>query len=280
MNGIILINKEKDMTSRDVVNRVSKKLNTRKVGHAGTLDPLASGLMIIGVNKGTKIMELLTLDKKEYIVTVQMGIQTDTFDITGNITKQLDNYEITKEEINSLLNNFLGTYQQTVPKYSAVKINGKRLYDYARNNLEVELPTREVTIYEIELLDVDLNNKTFKFRSLVSKGCYIRSLIDDIGKKINIPMTMKDLVRTKSGKFKLEDSNNLDDEYNIISIKDSLDYKSIIVDDNILLKRIINGNEIEYNLDDEYVIFINKDEVELAIYKKVKKFTYKAFKVF
>ena len=127
MDGILLIDKPKGLTSRDVVNMVSKKLNTKKVGHAGTLDPLATGLLIIGVNKGTKILELLTNDSKEYIATVKLGIQTDTFDIEGKILEE-KNFSLTKEEIKKVLDSFKGTYLQEVPRYSAVKIKGKKLY--------------------------------------------------------------------------------------------------------------------------------------------------------
>ena len=277
MNGIILINKDKDITSRDVVNIVSRKLNTKKIGHAGTLDPIATGLMIIGVGKGTKILDLLTLNSKEYIATVKIGIQTDTFDITGNIIKENKDYNLTKEKLLDSINKMIGTYNQVVPKYSAVKINGKRLYEYARNNIEIELPKREVTIYNIELLE--FNESEFKFKTLVSKGCYIRSLINDIGDNLNIPMTMKELVRTKSGKFKLEDSNNIETDYNIISIQDALDYKTVIIKDSILLKRIKNGNIIELECDDDYITLVDINNNILGIYKKDINHQYKAFKI-
>jgi len=175
MNGIVLINKEKGKTSRDVVNLLSKKFNTRKVGHAGTLDPLATGLLIIGINNGTKILELLTMDEKEYIATVKIGIQTDTYDITGNIIEEKKDFSIDKEYLENTLKSFIGKYYQEVPKYSAVKINGKKLYEYARNGEEIELPKRFVEIKEIELLE--FKEDEFKFKVLVSKGTYIRSLI-------------------------------------------------------------------------------------------------------
>jgi len=280
MDGIVLINKEKGITSRDVVNIVSKNLKIKRVGHAGTLDPLATGLMVIGIGKATKVLELLTLDTKEYIATVKIGIQTDTLDITGNIVNQNTNYHLDIEDIKKVLNKYVGSYEQTVPKYSAVKINGKRLYEYARNNIEVELPKRIVNIYEIELLSCDLKNKEFKFRTLVSKGCYIRSLIDDIGKSLNIPMTMKELIRTKSGKFNLCNANNIKDKYNIIKIQDALDFKIVKVTDDILLKKIKNGNIITLNEEDEYISLIDTNNQILAIYKKFNNFEFKAFKVF
>ena len=276
MDGIILINKEKGLTSRDVVNQVSKKLQTKKVGHAGTLDPIATGLLVIGVGNGTKILDLLTLDQKEYIATVSIGIQTDTYDITGNILKKQENYQLDKKALENTLNSFLGSYEQEVPKYSAVKINGKKLYEYARKQEEIELPKRLVTIYQIELLNY--NDSEFTFKTLVSKGTYIRSLINDIGLKLNIPMTMKELKRTRSGKFLLENSNLVTDNYNYITIDKALDFKIIDINDDILLKKVKNGNKINLPYDDLFLTLKNQDKV-LAIYKK-EKFEYKAFKVF
>lgn len=277
MNGIILINKEKNITSRDVVNKISKKLNTKKVGHAGTLDPLATGLLVIGVGSGTKILELLTLDTKEYIATVKIGLETDTLDITGNVISSINDYKLTKEELEETLLSFVGTYNQTVPKYSAVKINGKKLYDYARNNIDIELPKRLVTIYNIELLDFKKDEFTFKV--LVSKGTYIRSLIKDIGKKLNILMTMKDLIRTKSGKFLLEDSSLIDSP-KIIKIEDAFDFKKVTITDSKLLKRIKNGNSISLpNINDLYITLLDENNNLMAIYK-YNDFEYVAFKVF
>ncbi len=277
MDGIILLNKEKGITSRDLVNKISKELGIKKVGHAGTLDPLATGLMIIGVGKGTKILDLLTLDTKEYIATVKMGIETDTLDITGNIVAKNENFIINREKILDALAFFTKTYMQTVPKYSAVKINGKRLYNYARENKEIELPKRKITIYNLELIDLNLDKREFTFKTLVSKGTYIRSLIKDLGDYLNILMTMKDLIRIKSGKFVLDQvSNN-----KLISIKDALDYKIIKILNEAELKKVRNGNNIELNnVDDNRVILVDGDGKELAIYEKGEKSNYIAFKVF
>ena len=279
MNGIILINKEKGMTSRDVVNQVSKRLNIKKVGHAGTLDPLATGLMILGIGKGTKILDLLTLDKKEYIATVKMGIETDTLDITGEIIKTKTNFACSKEELEKVLSSFKKEYLQTVPKYSAVKKNGKRLYEYARNKQEIELPKRMVQILEIELLDYDISKQEFVFRTLVSKGTYIRSLIQDIGNSLDIPCTMKDLVRTKSGKFLIQNSFNLNDDYKVISLKEALDFQTIVIEDNNILNKVRNGNQISLNSDLEFVMLLDTNNQELAIYKKDNDF-YKCYKMF
>lgn len=268
MNGIILVDKPKDFTSRDVVNIVSKKLKTKKIGHTGTLDPLATGLLILTIGKGTKISELITSDIKEYIATFKFGIKTDTLDITGNI---IDNEykKISKQDLLNTLNKFKGTYLQEVPIYSAVKVDGKKLYEYARNNEEVNLPKKEVTIYELELLEFE---EKIKIRCLVSKGTYIRSLIRDIGQDLGTYATMTSLIRTKQGNFNLMDSYTIDDinndKYKLIPLEDYFkDYPKIDVDDT-LYKKVKNGNKIEniYNIKDLVSIYYN--EKLIAIYKK------------
>ena len=145
MNKILVVNKEKDYTSRDVVNIVGKHFNTRKIGHTGTLDPLATGVLVLCMGKSLKIVDLITTNNKEYIARVILGIDTDTLDITGNILNK-DNPTITKEQVNKVLKSFIGKSIQEVPKYSAVKVNGKKLYEYARNNENIDLPKRIVEI--------------------------------------------------------------------------------------------------------------------------------------
>ena len=267
MNGILLIDKEKGITSRDVVNKLNKILNTKKIGHTGTLDPIATGLMVICVNKGCKLVELLTNHDKEYIATVKMGIRTDTYDITGKILEESNNYQITKEELEKVLKSFIGKYQQEVPIYSSIKVDGKKLYEYARNNISVTLPVHEVEIYSIEL--IDFNHDTFSFKVSVSKGTYIRSLINDIGKKLNIPITMMELRRTKVGDFSIKDSIdvNMVNESSIIPIKDAINIKKIIINDNDLLKKISNGVKLKLDYDDKYIMFINNDKC-IGIYYK------------
>ena len=218
MNGILVKEKKKNITSRDVVNKLCKKLNTRHIGHTGTLDPIATGVLVVGVNEGCKIIELLTSDTKTYEAEILMGVSTDTLDITGTILEEKD-VNITKEDVEKVIDNFPKKYNQTVPKYSASHVGGKRLYEYARNNQEIELPQREVEIYELELMD--FNDKTFKIKTTVSKGTYIRSLIRDIGNMLGIPCTMKELRRTKQGIFTLDDAYNLesvDNNTKLISI--------------------------------------------------------------
>ena len=279
MDGILLINKDKGLTSRDVVNLVSKKLNIKKVGHAGTLDPLATGLLVIGIGSGTKILDLLTMDYKEYIATVKMGIETDTLDITGKVIKENYDFSLSYEELEKTLKKFQKQYYQSVPKYSAVKIKGKKLYEYARENIDIELPKRLVDIKKIELLNYDKNKLEFTFRTLVSKGTYIRSLIKDIGDSLNINFTMQDLIRTKSGKFKIDDSFKIEDTYKIIPIQEALDFKKIEVKDLEILKKIKNGNALSYQDTNDFILFLEKNK-PLAIYQNEKNGQLKAFKVF
>lgn len=265
---IINVCKEKNMTSRDVVNIISKHLHTKKVGHTGTLDPLATGVLIVCTNHDTKLVDILTSKNKEYIATMRLGIQTDTGDITGNIIKR-DTYKVTKDQIIKVLNNFLGSSTQTVPIYSAVKINGKKLYEYARNGEEVTLPTREINISSIELLDY--HDDLIKFKVTVSKGTYIRSLIEDIGKTLQTVATMEDLVRTKQGNYKIEDSYTLED------IKND-NYKPIPL--NIVLKdyhtynlnateyfKVKNGSKMLLNIDDKIVTLLYNNK-PIALYRK------------
>ena len=265
--AIVLINKEKDMTSFDVVNDISKLFGIKKVGHTGTLDPLATGVLIITIGQATKVVELLTATYKEYIAEVKLGLKTDTLDITGQI---IDTKEVPQDiNIEDTLNSFKKTYLQEVPIYSAVKVNGKKLYEYARNNEQVVLPKKEVTIKEIELLSK--NNNTFKFKTLVSKGCYIRSLINDIGEELKTYATMTSLIRTKQGKVSINETNTLQDIkagiLNIYRIDEVLEYPVIKVDEH-LEKLIRTGQKIENKfLIKDKVIFKNKNSKLLGIYE-------------
>ena len=269
MNGILLINKKYGITSRDVVNEAVKRLNTKKIGHTGTLDPIATGVLVVCVGTYTKLVDMLTSNDKEYVAEVTLGLKTDTLDITGNIIKQ-EKYNLEENNLINVLNSFKGRYLQEVPIYSAVKINGKKLYEYARNNENIELPKREVNIYDIGLLEFKDNKFTFK--CLVSKGTYIRSLIRDICDKLNILGTMSKLTRIKQGKFKLEDCIEIEDinTNKLISIKDILDIPKITVDNNLKIK-ILNGQILDKKDYFNEVLFLDKENNELAIYKEYDK---------
>lgn len=264
---ILSVYKESNMTSRDVCNIISKLFKTKKVGHTGTLDPLACGLLIVCTNKDTKLVDILTAKKKEYIATIKLGIKTDTLDITGNIIEKKD-YNFTKEELINVLNSFLGKSKQEVPLYSAVKINGRKLYEYARNNINIELPVRDIEIYNIELLEYKKDLITFKVE--VSKGTYIRSLINDICTKLNTVGVMSYLLRTKQGDFLVDNSNKLDDilndNYKVITYEEVFkNYPTINLNEEEYYK-VINGVKMNFNIKDD-IIALKYSNKYIALYK-------------
>lgn len=267
MNKLLIVNKEKNLTSRDVVNELTKIFNTKKIGHIGTLDPIATGVLVCLFGKYTKLVDLLTSLDKEYIAEIKLGIKTDTGDITGNIIEN-KSFNITEGSIIKVFEEFPKKYEQIVPKYSAVKINGKKLYEYARNNIEIELPKREVSIFSLELIRFDKD--IIKFKTHVSKGTYIRSLIEDICEKLGTVGTMNNLIRTKQGNFDIKDSFTLDDinngNFKFQNIHEFLKYPSIEINDE-LIKTIKNGGRIRniYNIQDK-VIFTYQGE-NIAIYE-------------
>ena len=270
MDGIIIVNKPKGITSRDVVNEISKKFRTKKVGHTGTLDPIATGVMVVCLNAATKLVDKLTSYDKEYIATCILGIETDTLDNTGKILNTMQTH-ITKNQIETTLNKFIGSYEQEVPKYSAIKINGKKLYEYARENIEVKLPKRNVIINNINLVSGPryMDNKTeFTFRCSVSKGTYIRSLIRDIASDLNTYGIMTDLIRTKQGNFDIDDAISLDQitENTLIRIKDVLTCQQVQITDDIR-KKVLNGANIMNDYNSEEVLFMDNNQA-VALYIK------------
>ncbi len=271
-NGILIVNKPSGITSRDVVNIVGKTLNTKKVGHTGTLDPMATGVLVLCLGNALKVCELITANDKEYIAKVILGIETETLDTTSPIinTKKTN---ITKEEIEKILNSFKGSYLQEVPKYSAVKINGKKLYEYAREGKEIELPKKMVTIYDIQLIsDITYYNDTTSFyiKTTVSKGTYIRSLIRDIGYKLNTYGCMDSLERTRQGIFNIDNSYTLEEiknnNYKLLSIEESLPNIPLVEVDNKTLFKIKNGVKLKKFFDGDMAIIKDKNKV-VAIYK-------------
>ena len=272
MDGILVINKEKGKTSRDVVNDICHILNTKKVGHTGTLDPLATGVLVLGINDGLKIINELNALDKEYEAEVLLGINTDTLDITGNILEERKVKNITNEDIDNVLNTFIGDYDMEVPIYSAVKINGKKLYEYARNNEKIDLPIHKVYVYEIKRtsdISYDGDKAKFSFKCRVSKGTYIRSLIRDISKKLNEIGVMSNLNRTKQGDFDIKDSFTIDEikngNYKLLSIIDCIKLPKIDITEDIY-KRVINGNKLNNIYSYDRFCFI-KDNKLIAIYK-------------
>lgn len=274
MNGVLVVDKPKGLTSRDVVNIICKKFNTKKVGHTGTLDPIAEGVLVVPIGRSLKISELLTSERKEYIARVILGYETDMLDITGTETKR-NIPTCTKEEIIKVLNSFIGKYNQKVPMYSAVKVGGRKLYEYARQGIEVNPPSKEVEIYSLELIsDIIYIEQTIEFsiKCEVSKGTYIRSLIRDIAYKLDTYGTMKELIRTKQGNFSLENSYTLEqienNEYKLLTIKEALPNIKVTKIDEELLKKVKNGMMLDSFFKEELSLLIDKNNNEIAIYKQ------------
>lgn len=276
MNGVIVVNKPKGITSRDVVNKLVKVFSTKSIGHIGTLDPMATGVLVCLIGKYTKLGSIMVNHDKEYVATFKLNVLTDTLDSEGKILKT-DNKRISLEEMQTAIEHFNGlTYTQEVPIYSAVKVNGKKLYDYARNNEDVILPKKEVSIYKLELISFD---DEVKIKCKVSKGSYIRALIRDICAYLGTYGIMTDLVRTKLGDYDISDAYSLEDicngKYNLYKLEDmfNLDVK-YINDDN--RKQIYNGNIVKdknnnnilYKDGDKAVAFytrINEEELKPLI---------------
>ena len=277
MNGIILINKTKGCTSHDVVNKIKHLLN-EKVGHTGTLDPNATGLLPILIGQGTKLSYYLINHNKEYEVTLKLGIKTDTADSEGNMLEEqnVDNTILNIENVENILKSFVGKQEQIPPMYSAIKVNGKKLYEYARKNIEIEVKPRKIEIYYINLKSINQDEKTINFTVYCSKGTYIRSLCEDIAKSMGTIGYMKELNRTKVGMFSIQDSiiikeleDNIQDkkylEKHIISVEDLFiklngESNKIILNTK-KLTLFLNGVKLSYNLKDgEYRIYNEKNE--------------------
>ena len=275
MNGILVVNKDLGYTSRDIVNIVCKELGTKKVGHTGTLDPNATGVLVLCVGNALKLCEMLTNHDKEYIAGITLGIETDTLDMDGTIIKE-ENVIIDKDKIVDAVNSFKGSYMQEVPKYSAVKVNGRKLYDYARNNIDVKLPSKMVDIYDIQIIDdikYDNGKINFLIKTNVSKGTYIRSLVRDIGLKLGVPSVMSSLVRTRLGEFNISNAIKIEDikngDFKLISIMDCVsNIPKICVDDKLAFK-IKNGVILDKFFDGDKAFILDKDNNLLAIYENI-----------
>lgn len=274
MDGIIVINKEKEYTSHDVVAKLKKKLNISKVGHTGTLDPNATGVLPILIGKGTKFSKYLINHDKIYEVELELGKKTDTADIEGKVIeeKNVDEKYI-KENLLQVLESFIGKQEQIPPMYSAIKKNGKKLYEYARAGEKVEIEPRKIEIYKIDLNKYDKNIITFDVSC--SKGTYIRSLCEDIAKKLNTVGYMKNLKRIQVGKFNIKDAVYIDD----IDLKNVNDH--LITPEEILrgipcinlgekkLKLFLNGVQLtDNNIDGLYKIYVANKFIGTGTIKK------------
>lgn len=249
MNGVINIYKNTGMTSFDVVAIVRRVAKMKKVGHTGTLDPAASGVLPVCLGKATKIIDYIMENKKVYRVNLKLGMVTDTYDLEGEVLREKDASHITKDEILNCINSFVGTIDQVPPMYSALKQNGVRLYELARQGIEVHREARKITIYSIENIKIE-SNDNIQMDVCCSKGTYIRSLCYDIGEKLNVGATMTALERIQNGTFTKEEAINIEDlteellEKHIISIEKALDSFEKITVNEKFGKLLRNGVKV------------------------------------
>lgn len=269
MNGIIVVNKEKGMTSHDVVGKIRKIFNTKQVGHLGTLDPLATGVLAVCINDSTKLVQFLSEHDKTYIAKVCLGKSSDTYDLEGKIIEQCPINNVSIDKVDEVINSFLGESLQVPPMYSSIKVNGKKLYEYARKGEFIEVEPRKICIHSIKRVsEITYDNDCcyFDIEASVSKGTYIRSLCYDIGKKLNIPSLMADLKRTKLGNYYLEDSYTLSDieqgKYHLFSNLEALEMFPMI-DDEYIVNKAKFGMKISVN----DIINIINDKVERVVIK-------------
>lgn len=274
MDGIIVINKEKEYTSHDVVAKLKKKLNISKVGHTGTLDPNATGVLPILIGKGTKFSKYLINHDKIYEVQLELGKKTDTADVEGKIIeeKKVDEKYI-KENLLQVLASFVGKQEQIPPIYSAIKKNGKKLYEYARAGEKVELEARKIEIYKIDLNKYDKN--IISFIVSCSKGTYIRSLCEDIAEKLNTVGYMKNLKRLQVGEFNIKDAVYIDDinlenvDEHLITLEELLKRTESISLNEKKLKLFLNGVQLTCNNNDGlYKIYVANKFIGTGTIKK------------
>lgn len=297
INGIINVYKEQGFTSFDVVAKLRSLTRQKKIGHTGTLDPEATGVLPVCFGNATKLVDYLTDKTKEYETTLRLGTETDTQDIWGNVTRQvnMDKVDITQDEIINTIMSFVGKQQQIPPMYSAIKINGKKLYELAREGVEVERAPRDIEIFGIEIKNVDMADYEIAIAVECSKGTYIRTLCYDIGRKLGCGAVMTSLKRTRSGSFKIQQAYTLGQIEEMLSdipvftdekgrnsrdaqrVKEALEtvtmgvdevfagYEAVTVsEDN--LKRVQNGNYVNHDYAGDYVRIYDDAGRFLALY--------------
>lgn len=265
-NGVLLIDKPAGFTSRDIVNQVGKIFHTKKIGHTGTLDPMATGVLILCVGSYTKLVDNLTSKNKEYIAVMQLGLLTDTLDTTGKTIKE-ESVNLDEDKIYAAFKNFPREYNQEVPSYSAVKINGKKLYEYAREGISIHLPKRMVSIYSLEILSIDNNEVTFK--TCVSKGTYIRSLIRDLGASLKTYASMRSLRRVSQGAFAIDKCLKISDiteNTSLLTLDDLFSYPHFSLNDTEYQK-VLNGNKLSLNSESLYLLLTYQNKT-IALYIK------------
>lgn len=272
MDGILIINKQKNYTSHDIVYKI-KNIANEKVGHTGTLDPLATGVLPLLIGKGTLCSKYLINHDKTYQVELKLGEKTTTADSEGQLVEEKDILpEMLKEDkVKQVLKTFLGKQSQIPPIYSAIKVNGKKLYEYARNNQDVEIKPRNIEIYKIELIRIDKKEKIIKFEVKCSKGTYIRSLCEDIAQRLNTVGYMYNLNRIQVGDFDISNAISIEEiqknenskeilEKHLITIEEIFDSKENIEVNNRKLQLFLNGVKLTYNKPDEIYKIYNKNK--------------------
>ncbi len=267
MDGIIIINKEKGCTSHDIVYK-AKKIFNKKVGHTGTLDPNATGVLPLLVGKGTEISKYLINHDKTYEAILQLGEKKDTADSEGQTIeeKKITPEMLEEQNVKNVLKSFEGKQEQVPPMYSAIKVNGKKLYEYARKGEKIEIKPRKIEIYKIDLIKIDIENKTIEFKVECSKGTYIRTLCENIAEKLETVGYMKELKRTKVGEFEIEDAIKIQEleneeikQSNFITLEKYFDKNEKIVLEDAKLKLFLNGVKLTYNNKDGIYKIYNKN---------------------
>ncbi len=282
MQGILIINKPKGFTSQDTVSKVKKILNVKKAGHTGTLDPMATGILPILIGNYTKLSKYLIEHDKTYIAKIKLGEKTDTGDSEGKVIeiKEVKKENLNEENLTNAIKSFLGEQLQLPPIYSAIKIDGKKLYEYAREGKKVEIPERKIKIYDINLLNFDENASEIEFEVSCSKGTYIRVLCENIAEKLETVGYMKSLVRTKVDNFKLENSITLDElekqsenpnflENKFIKMEDIFNNYPKIILDNRKKELFLNGVMLSFDLENGiYNIYNDNKYLGIGIVKE------------
>lgn len=270
MDGIIVVNKQKEYTSNDVVCKV-KRILKEKVGHTGTLDPNATGVLPLLIGKGTLLSKYLVNHDKKYEAVIKLGIRTDTADIEGKVVeeKDVDKNNLVKENIEKIFKTIIGEQEQVPPIYSAIKVNGKKLYEYARSGKEVEIKPRKITIYNLVLNNINLQENELTFTVECSKGTYIRTLCEKISEELNTVGYMKELNRLQVGDFKIEDSVTIKEiengNINIITIEDFFKDKEKIILDNKKMQLFLNGVQLTYSLPNDLYKIYNENNQFVGI---------------
>ena len=275
MNGILLIDKPKQYTSHDIV-AIVKKITGEKVGHTGTLDPNATGVLPLLIGKATRISKYLINHDKTYIATLKLGFKTDTADSEGTIIEEKEIPKLTEEIVKETLNSMIGKQTQVPPMYSAIKVNGKKLYEYARQGKTVEVQGRNIEIYNMKLIEFKLKEAEVVYEILCSKGTYIRTVCENIAEKLNTVGYMKELRRSRVGEFDIQDSINIEEikenkkllEEKIISIEKFFKNKQSIELSNYELKLFLDGVQLNKEIPDGTYKLYNKKFIGIGIINK------------